>query len=131
MILSVKRTHDTQGYTHGKLSIDGEYFCETMEDMERTTKVAGATAIPCGNYKVIIDMSTRFKRLMPHILNVPNFEGIRIHSGNTEADTEGCLLVGEPLRDDFITHSRDTFAILFKRMNDALADSDVITIEIS
>jgi Family of unknown function (DUF5675) len=131
MILSVKRTHGTQGYTHGKLSIDGEYFCETMEDMERATKVAGATAIPCGNYKVIIDMSTRFKRLMPHILNVPNFEGIRIHSGNTEADTEGCLLVGEPLRDDFITHSRDTFAILFKRMNDALADSDVITIEIS
>lgn len=82
MILSVKRTHGTHGYTHGKLSIDGEYFCETMEDQERTTKVAGATAIPCGNYKVVVDMSTRFGRLMPHILNVPNFEGIRIHSGN-------------------------------------------------
>ena len=131
MILSVKRTHGTHGYTHGILSIDGVFFCQTMEDQERTTKVAGATAIPCGNYKVVVDMSTRFGRLMPHILNVPNFEGIRIHSGNSAEDTEGCILVGEPLRDDFITHSRDTFAVLFKRINDALADKQVITIEIS
>jgi hypothetical protein len=82
MKLTLQRAHGTTDYTHGKLFIDGEYFCDTMEDQERESKVSGKTAIPMGHYRVIIDMSTRFKQLMPLILNVPNFTGVRIHSGN-------------------------------------------------
>lgn len=130
MLLTVKRTHGTKSYTHGQLSIDNVYFCETMEDEEKAVKVNGKTAIPCGHYKVIVDMSTRFKRLMPLLLNVPNFEGVRIHSGNTAEDTEGCILVGKDLRVDYISESRLTFADLFKRINNALVDKQVITIEI-
>lgn len=82
MKLTVKRQHGTKGYTHGQLFIDDVYFCDTMEDEERAVKVQDETAIPLGHYKVIIDMSLRFKRLMPLILNVPNFTGVRIHNGN-------------------------------------------------
>ena len=131
MILELKRDHGTEGYTHGKLSIDGDYFCDTIEDTERDIKIAGKTAIACGHYKVIVTMSNRFKQLIPLLLNVPNFEGVRIHSGNTSADTEGCILVGKPYRADFITDSRKTYAELFKRINNALADKQIVTIEIT
>lgn len=129
MKLTLQRKHGTTGYTHGTLSIDGVYFCDTLEDQERTEKIKGETAIPCGHYKVTVDMSIRFKRFMPLIHNVPNFEGVRIHNGNTDKDTEGCILVGEYLRDGFITKSRDTFQALMKRINEVRA-KDVITIEI-
>jgi len=131
MKLTLQRAHGTTDYTHGKLFIDDEYFCDTMEDQERESKVSGKTAIPMGHYRVIIDMSTRFKQLMPLILNVPNFTGVRIHSGNTSADTEGCVLVGELLRDDFITHSRATFKTLMDTLLDATHANQVITIEIT
>jgi hypothetical protein len=130
MKLTVQRTHGTKGFTAGELSIDGEYFCDTMEDEERAEKIAGETAIPLGHYKVIIDMSIRFKRLMPLILNVPNFAGVRIHNGNTPKDTEGCILVGESLRPDFVGHSVVTFQMLMARLNDAVKRKDIITIEI-
>lgn len=57
-------------------------------------KIAGATAIPCGRFRVIIDHSDHFNKDLPHVLGVPGFDGIRIHPGNTPLDTEGCLLVG-------------------------------------
>ena len=130
MKLIVQRTHGTKGYTAGTLSIDDVYFCDTLEDEERAEKVAAETAIPPGHYKVIIDMSLRFKRLMPLILNVPNFSGVRIHNGNTSKDTEGCILVGESLRHDFVGHSVVTFQMLMARLNDATKRKEVITIEI-
>lgn len=80
--------------TFGKCSIDGRYFSHVLEDAVREVKIAGKTAIPYGRHRVVIDWSGRFKRMMLHILDVPNFAGIRIHSGETEADTEGCPLVG-------------------------------------
>jgi hypothetical protein len=79
----------------GDLFIDGEFFCYTLEDEIRPegVKVYGATCIDAGRYKVILTKSNRFKRIMPLLLNVPNFEGIRIHGGNTSKDTHGCPLV--------------------------------------
>jgi hypothetical protein len=130
MKLTLTRAHGTKLYTAGTLSIDGKFFCDTIEDEERTTKVAGKTAIPLGTYKVIINQSIRFKRMMPLLLNVPNYAGIRIHSGNTSEDTEGCILVGMKSTYGFITKSRDTWSALMVNLNEAVARQDPITIEI-
>jgi hypothetical protein len=82
--------------TLGVLYVDGVKECYICEDAVRPKgeKIYGKTAIPEGRYEVIINMSPRFKRELPLLLNVPNFEGIRIHSGNHEGHTEGCLLPG-------------------------------------
>lgn len=116
MIITVERTHGTKQWTHGKLYLNGVYFCDTLEDEEQKIKVAGETAIPCGTYKVIISMSTRFKKLMPLLLNVPNFEGVRIHNGNTKDHTEGCILVGKKVKDGFVGNSKSTFKDLMSRL---------------
>jgi Family of unknown function (DUF5675) len=99
MKIEVKRDYFTQTTTLGKMYIDGVYFCETLEDTDRNiedkgTKIAGLTAIPRGTYSLIMNMSKRFGVVMPQILDVPQFEGVRIHSGNTAKDTEGCIIVG-------------------------------------
>lgn len=95
MKLLLKRIFKGETYTIGKLYIDGKYFCDTLEDKVREVKIKNETAIPVGTYKVIVNMSPRFKRLLPRLLNVPGFEGILIHRGNTDKDTSGCILVGE------------------------------------
>lgn len=107
MEIKVKRiTPIDYPYTIGKMYIDGDYFCDTLEDRVRDlnkngkfdngeVKVAGETAIPYGRYQVVVNMSPRFKRELPRLLNVPNFEGILIHRGNTDKDSSGCILVGE------------------------------------
>jgi hypothetical protein len=127
MKLKVKRMIFTGKSTIGELYLDDEFFCYTLEDVVRTEKVAGQTAIPTGTYKVVIDDSVRFKRRLPHILDVPNFVGVRIHPGNSDVDTEGCILVGKSYKDNWITESRVTFDKLFEKMDDAL--SLEITIE--
>lgn len=108
-------------YTHGELTIDGNSFkCFTLEDKVRDgdifkAKVQNQTAIPAGRYEVILNMSNRFKRYMPLLLNVPNFAGIRIHNGNTKEHTEGCILVGyENGNDGFLGNSRAAFTDLMK-----------------
>lgn len=78
----------------------------TIEDTVRESKIQGMTAIPAGRYKMAVSMSNRFKKLLPEIKNVPNFTGIRIHAGNTEADTEGCILIGTSRNDNQIMNSR-------------------------
>lgn len=106
----------------GELFIDDEirHQCYTLEDIERDVKIDGATCIPVGKYQVIIDFSQRFGRLMPHVLDVPGFEGIRIHSGNTSDDTEGCILVGRvPVNADFIGESRLAFSELYPLLEEA------------
>lgn len=89
MLITVKRLYKTELSTIGELLIDGVFECFTLEDKERDVKIKSETAIPKGTYKVIINQSNRFKRLLPLLLNVPNFEGVRIHSGNTNHNTEG------------------------------------------
>ena len=104
--LLLKRIARKAGYTIGKLYIDGAYFCDTLEDTDRldkgmtaaqlaAKKIPGQTAIPEGTYKVIVNASPKFKRLLPRLVNVPGYEGVLIHRGNTPADTAGCILVGE------------------------------------
>ena len=119
MQITVKRLHKTDTSTIGELLIDGIFECYTLEDVERPVKIKAETAIPKGTYKVIINQSNRFKRLMPLLLNVPNFEGVRIHAGNTNHDTEGCILVGRTRSKDFIGQSRKAYEKLFKKMQAA------------
>ena len=119
MQITVKRLHKTDTSTIGELLVDGLFECYTLEDIERPVKIKSETAIPKGTYKVIINQSNRFKRLMPLLLNVPNFEGVRIHAGNTNHDTEGCILVGRTRSKDFIGQSRKAYDKLFKKMQAA------------
>lgn len=116
MKLEIKRLHITENSTIGELTIDGKFECFTLEDKERDIKIKGETAIPKGTYKVIINQSNRFKRLLPLLIDVKDFEGVRIHSGNSNHDTEGCILVGKTRSEDFIGKSRKAFDSLFTKM---------------
>lgn len=107
--ITVKRR--TNGIvTIGDMFIGGKVFCNTLEDelREPGEKVPGKTAIPPGRYELRLTYSHRFKRVMPELMNVPWFAGVRIHSGNTEADTQGCILVGKQSGQELI-NSRDTY----------------------
>lgn len=95
MKMKILRSALYKDYTIGQLFINERYFCNTLEDSVREMKIAGETAIPYGRYEVEVSYSPKFKRPLPLLLNVPNFEGIRIHSGNTAKDTAGCILVGD------------------------------------
>jgi len=126
MELVIKRLYRTENSTIGELTVDGVFECFTLEDKERDVKIKGETAISKGTYKIIINKSNRFKRLLPLLINVKNFEGVRIHSGNTNHDTEGCILVGKTRSKDFIGQSRKAFDKLFKKMQ--AADKITLTI---
>lgn len=119
MQITIKRLYKTDTSTIGELLIDGIFECFTLEDAERKVKIKAETAIPKGSYKVIINESNRFKRLLPLLLNVPDFEGVRIHSGNSNHDTEGCILVGQTRNKNYIGQSRKAFDKLFKKMQAA------------
>lgn len=99
MKLTLERITYSEEATIGRLFLDNEYYCYTLEDTVRPAgvKVYGKTAIPAGTYKVIVNQSTRFKKLLPLLLDVPGFEGIRIHGGNTADDSLGCILVAKEL----------------------------------
>lgn len=99
MNIVLKRIAKRDTYTIGQLYIDGQYWCDTLEDrvrdLSKERKVAGETAMPAGSYDVVVNISPKFKRLLPRLLSVPHFEGVLIHRGNTAADSAGCILVGE------------------------------------
>lgn len=119
MLITIKRLYKTDVSVIGEMLVDGLFQCFTLEDVERPVKIKGETAIPKGTYKVIINESNRFKRLLPLLLNVPDFEGVRIHSGNSNHDTEGCILVGQTRNKNYIGQSRKAFEKLFKKMQSA------------
>ena len=131
MKLTLKRAEPSANSMLGELFVDGVFECYTLEDIKRKEKVFGDTAIPSGTYVVIINLSNRFKKLMPLLLSVPNFEGIRIHKGNTAIDTHGCILVGAKKGIDSIGNSALAYARLFKKMQFALASKETISITIS
>ena len=122
MELLLQREASGTQNTLGTLAINGDFECYTLEDRVRHQKIAGETAIPAGRYRVIISFSPRFGRLMPLVVGVPGFSGIRIHSGNDHQDTEGCILVGQERGqldadpDPEILKSRPAYAALFPRL---------------
>lgn len=127
MELLLKRTTKTDKSTIGELFVDGKFECYTLEDVEREVKIKGETAISKGVYGVEITMSSRFKKMLPLLINVPNFEGVRIHPGNTAKDTEGCILVGMSKDVNAVWNSKLAFQKLFEKMK--VAESITLTIE--
>jgi hypothetical protein len=133
MKLNLERRWLTENSTIGVLDIDGEFFCYTLEDKMREpgVKVPGETCIPEGTYPVILSWSPNHGRIMPRLLNVPNFTGILIHKGNTNVDTKGCILVGRKYGVDQIMESTLAYNDLFDKMRFAILSGEVISITIS
>ncbi len=144
MKLTLQREPSQNETTLGKLYVDGVYQCETLEDVVREQmgvpvaqwKVAGRTAIPAGTYQVQLTWSPRLSpkyenKLMPIITGVEGFTGIRIHSGNTDDDTEGCVLVGkERVGNDRIVESRVAWHARYDKLEAAWRQGEGITIEV-
>jgi hypothetical protein len=128
-----RRVEYGDNYTISRLYVNGEYECFVLEDKVRPEgiKIFGETAIPAGKYKVIVDHSVHFGKDLPLLLGVVGFEGVRIHSGNTDLDTEGCLLVGKDWPGgDHIFRSHEAFEALFPMIKAALAAGEEVTVEI-
>lgn len=133
--LSVIRKAYRDTYTIGKMYINGEYFCDTLEDKVRTLnsindKIKGETAIPTGTYKITLEMSPRFKRKLPLLHDVPYFSGILIHRGNTAKDTHGCILVGENKVKGQVINSTKAEVALMDILTKAVSKGDTIDIEV-
>lgn len=128
MKLRLQRYVINKTSTIGKLFINDEFFCWTLEDkiMPPGEKVPGETAIPAGTYKVTVTHSPRFGRVLPLLNDVPNFKGVRIHAGNTVKDTEGCILVGQAYEGETLRESRKAL----DRLLEVLKDQHDITLAI-
>lgn len=141
MDILVIRKKRTEICTIGELYINGAFFCYTLEDKDRglkqtdsllinkAKKVFGKTAIPTGVYSLAMTFSNRFKKYLPQILDVPAFEGIRIHAGNTSEHTEGCLLLGYQVEGESIFESRKAVEDFIKVVTSA-EKTEKITITI-
>ena len=125
--------------TLGKLTINGVFECYTLEDTVREVpntpvaswKIPGQTAIPFGTYDVDLGYSPKFNRVMPKLLNVPGFTGILMHMGNTDKDTEGCILLGQGIiNPDFIANSLLAFNAFYNKIQAAIDNGDLPTITI-
>lgn len=138
MKLTLISLPSANGCTVGDLYVNGAWQCFTLEDEVREAKcqavsswkIPGNTAIPAGTYNIIVNMSQRFQRMMPLLLDVPGFDGVRIHMGNTAADTEGCILVGQRRNPNSISGSLLAYNALFSRLDEAFQRHEPITIEI-
>ena len=132
--LKIVRKEFGPGYTIGDMFVNDTFFCYTLEDTDRAlerkgvqAKIYASTAIGCGLYKVVLSQSQRFNKVLPEVLDVPGFKGIRIHSGNTSEDTEGCILVGTDKSMGMIHNSRSAMAQLMEILQRASAISLEIT----
>ena len=142
MEILIERKYKKRDYTIGKVYINGEYFCDSLEDTDRgltqvmslaeikEVKEYGCTAIPTGRYPIAYTYSPRFKKHLPLLLNVPAFEGVRIHSGNTHKDTEGCILLGENKAVGKVLNSRKTMDEFLRVLKPAIETCEDIWITI-
>lgn len=154
MKILIDRKWKKEGYTIGKLYVDGVFFSNTLEDRDRgltstmsieeikKKKKAGDTAIPTGTYKVRMDiLSPRFSKSnwyikncngakMPRLKDVPGYDGVLVHCGNTAKDTEGCILVGKNDVKGMVTKSKDYFLKLYSIMYIAYKKGESIEITI-
>lgn len=153
MKITIKRTYKKADYTIGDLYIDNQWFCNTLEDTDRGLKKEdpiskilqykrfASTAIPAGTYNITLnEVSSKFSKVekykiiqgkLPRVQSVPGFEGILIHIGNTNKDTEGCILVGKNKLKGRVCESTDTFFKLYKTLQDTYNKSEkiILTIE--
>lgn len=142
MKLLLKRIAKKPKYTIGKFYIDGAYVCDSIEDTDRglsssmseedvkKKKVYGETAIPTGTYTVTYTYSNKFKKMMPAINNVKGFSGIRIHSGNTEKDSLGCIILGQNKEVGKVLNSRVTCDKVYAMISQAIKKGESVTITI-
>lgn len=132
MFILLHRIARRANYTIGRLSIDDEYFCDTLEPTEREggVKILGSTAVPKGVFRILMSYSPRLKKIAPLLLNVPGFEGVRIHSGNSYNDTKGCILCGLNTIVGRLTESRKMTAAVVGKINDAIKRGEKVTIKI-
>ena len=153
MELKLNRIARKNGYTIGRLSINGKYFCDTLEDSDRglsssmsldvlkKKKLPHITAIPTGRYQITMDViSPRFSKSkfyqqfgegrVPRLLNVPAYQGVLIHCGNTAKDTDGCILVGKNTKVGMVLDSRQTYANLYPLLEAAAKHKENIFITI-
>lgn len=114
--LNLFRKQTSEYSTLGELFLEDLFECYTLEDPVRETKLYGKTAIPAGVYPIRLTFSPRFKCVLPLLLNVPNFEGVRIHTGNIAEDTEGCILVGQTKGENVIGRSKAAFEALMIKL---------------
>lgn len=143
MDLILTRHTFTPYSTIGDLTLGGVHVCHVLEDCDRgldwtmpsadieSLKVFGRTAIPAGSYVVRVTWSPRFRQMMPILVGVPGYEGVRIHPGNTDADTEGCLLPGVVAGADRVERSRDAYQHVLGLLLGAAAKGDVVTLTIN
>ena len=130
MKLEVKREVSNDVCTVGALYVNDVFKFFTLEDPVRDVKIMHETAIPAGEYRVDISFSNRFKRDLPILLNVPGFTGIRIHPGNTAADTSGCILVGMTKGYNVINYSRVAFDTLYEMILTAHMNGEALWIKV-
>lgn len=140
--LKLERKWKKEKYTIGNLYVNGVFFSNVLEDTVRglrqdmtpeeikKIKIHGQTAIPSGRYEIRMTLSARFRRQLPILLNVPGYAGVRIHPGNTDANTEGCLLPGKNDRVGQVSNSRATMAALQKQIEEAIYQNSKVYIEI-
>ena len=143
MELRLERKYRNNNYCIDKLYINGKYFSDVLEDPDRgltdtmsleeikKIKIKGNTCIPYGTYNITITYSPRFKKNLPLINNVKGFDGIRIHSGNTPQDTEGCLLLGLNKVKGRVVDSKVTVNKFIDIVQEALNKGEKVTITIT
>ena len=143
MEIKLIRKYRNNNYCIDKLYINGAYFSDALEDPDRGLtnemslkeikgiKVKGNTCIPYGTYNVTITYSPKFKKNLPLVNNVKGFDGIRIHSGNTPADTSGCILPGFNKVKGKVINSKDTTERLISLINASLSKGEKVTLIIT